>query len=48
MADIDLNSMSLEDLKKLQKTVGKAMDGYEEKQRMAALAAFKAAARENG
>ena len=48
MVDIDLNSMSLDELKKLQKDVGKAVDGYENKQRKAALAAADAAARENG
>lgn len=48
MADIDLNNMSLDELKKLQKDVGKAIDGYEDKQRKAALAAVEAAARENG
>jgi DNA-binding protein H-NS len=48
MADIDLNSMSLEDLKKLQKNVNKAVDGYQDKQRKEALAAADAAAREMG
>ncbi|SHF95469.1 DNA-binding protein H-NS [Loktanella atrilutea] len=48
MDDIDLDSMSLDELKKLQKNVGKAIDGYEDKQRKAALAAVEAAARENG
>ena len=48
MADIDLDSMPLDELKKLQKNVGKAIDGYEEKQRKAAFAAAEAAARENG
>ncbi len=48
MADIDLNSMSLDDLKKLQKDVNKAIDGYEDKQRKAALGAVEAAAREMG
>ena len=48
MADIDLESMSLDELKKLQKDVGKAIGGYEDKQRKAALAAAEAAARERG
>ena len=48
MADIDLDNMSLDDLKKLQKDVGKAIDSYADKQRKAALAAAEAAARENG
>ncbi|SHF90085.1 DNA-binding protein H-NS [Loktanella atrilutea] len=48
MADIDLNNMSLDDLKKLQKTVNKAVDGYQDKQRKEALAAADAAARERG
>lgn len=48
MADIDLNSMSLDDLKTLQKNVNKAVDGYHDKQRKAALAAADTAAREMG
>ncbi len=44
MADIDLNSMSLEELKKLQKDVKKAIDGYQDKQRKEARAAAEAAA----
>lgn len=48
MVDINLNNMSLGELKKLQKDVGKAIDGYEGKQRKTALAAAEAAARENG
>ncbi|MFZ3583315.1 H-NS family nucleoid-associated regulatory protein [Loktanella sp. DJP18] len=48
MADIDLNSMSLDDLKKLQKDVNKAIDGYEDKQRKAALVAVDAAAKKMG
>jgi DNA-binding protein H-NS len=48
MADIDLNSMSLDDLKTLQKNVNKAVDGYQDKQRKVALAAADAAAREMG
>ena len=48
MADIDLNSMSLDDLKKLQKDVSKAVDGYEARQRKEAFAAADAAARELG
>ena len=48
MADIDLDSMSLDELKKLRKNVEKAISGYEDKQRKAAFAAAEAAARENG
>ena len=48
MTDVNLENMSLDELKKLQKDVGKAIDGYEDKQRKAALAAAEAAARENG
>ncbi len=48
MADIDLNSMSLDDLKKLQKNVNKAVDGYQDKQRKQAFAAADAVAREMG
>jgi DNA-binding protein H-NS len=48
MADIDLSSMSLEELKKLQKNVNKAVDGYQDRQRKEALAAAEAAARKMG
>lgn len=48
MANIDLNSMSLDELKKLQKDVNKAVGGYQDKQRKEALAAAEAAAREMG
>ncbi|WP_349291208.1 H-NS histone family protein [Loktanella sp. SALINAS62] len=48
MSRIDLNSMSLDDLKKPQKDVGKAIDGYEQKQRKEALTAAEAVAREHG
>ncbi|MBS1303452.1 H-NS histone family protein [Loktanella sp. SALINAS62] len=48
MTNIDLNSISLDDLKKLQKDVGKAIDGYEQKQRKEALTAAEAVAREHG
>ncbi len=45
---IDLNSMSLPELKKLQKDVAKAVDGFEERQRKEALAEIDALARERG
>ncbi|MCF7701813.1 H-NS histone family protein [Loktanella sp. M215] len=48
MADIDLDNMTLDELKKLQKSVNKAVDGYQDKQRKEALAAADAAAREKG
>ena len=48
MADIDLDSMSLDELKALQKAVNKAVDGYEDRRRKEALAAAEAAAREHG
>ena len=48
MNDIDLNNMSLSDLKKLQKNVTKAIDGYQDRQRKDALAAAEAAAKELG
>ncbi|RYH00729.1 H-NS histone family protein [Salipiger sp. IMCC34102] len=48
MTNIDLDSMSLEELKALQKDVNKAVDGFEGKRRKEALAAVEAAARENG
>lgn len=48
MDTINLNSMSLDELKKLKKDVEKAIDGFEDKQRKAALEAAEAAARANG
>lgn len=48
MVDIDLNSMSREELEKLQKNVNKALDGYQDRQRKEALAAAEAAARKMG
>jgi DNA-binding protein H-NS len=48
MTDIDLNNMSLSELKKLQKNVTKAIDGYQDRQRKDALAAAEAAAKELG
>ncbi|WP_392336707.1 H-NS family nucleoid-associated regulatory protein [Loktanella salsilacus] len=48
MTDIDLNNMSLNELKKLQKDVTKAIDGYQDRQRKDALAAAQAAAKELG
>lgn len=48
MGKIDLDSFTLSDLKKLQKDVAKAIDGYEERQRQEARAALEAKARELG
>jgi DNA-binding protein H-NS len=48
MAQIDLEEMSLAELKALQKRVAKAIDGYEERQKFQALAALEAKAREMG
>lgn len=45
---VDLNSMSLPELKKLQKDVTKAIDSFEERQRKEALAELDALARERG
>ncbi len=44
----DLNTMSLPELKKLQKDVAKAIDSFEERQRKAVLAELDALARERG
>jgi DNA-binding protein H-NS len=46
--DVDLTSMSLDDLKKLKKDVSKAIDSYQERQRIEALAALEAKAKEMG
>ena len=48
MIDIDLNSLSLDELKRLQKDVNKAVEGYEVRKRQDAFAAAEAAAREMG
>lgn len=45
---VDLNEMSLEDLKKLQKDVTKAIDTYEERAIKAARAEMDAIARQHG
>ena len=47
MANFDLDSMSLDEPKKLYKDVKRAIDGYKDRQRKAALAAAEAAARKN-
>jgi DNA-binding protein H-NS len=48
MAHIDLEEMSLADLKALQKKVAKAIEGFEERQKLQALAALEAKAKEMG
>jgi len=48
MTGTDLDVMSLADLRKLQKDVEKAIAGYAEKQKRAALAAAEAAVKEMG
>ena len=48
MASIDLNEFSLAELKQLHKDVGKAIDGYEDRQRQEARAALEAQARDMG
>jgi hypothetical protein len=48
MQSIDLSDMSLDELKKLQKDVTKAIDTFKERQRLEALAAVEAKAREMG
>lgn len=48
MTDIDLAGMSLADLKKLQKSVDKAIETYQDRQRKEAFAAAEAKAREMG
>jgi DNA-binding protein H-NS len=45
---IDLNELSLADLKKLQKDVAKAIDSFGDRERKAALAELDALARERG
>lgn len=44
----DLNTLSLAELKKLQKDVAKAIDEFKDRERKAALAAAEAAAKEHG
>lgn len=48
MADIDLNSLTLDELKKLQKDVNKAVESYEDRRKQEARAAVEAKAREMG
>lgn len=45
---ISLEKMSLDELKKLQKDIAKTIDTYRERQRIAALAALEAKAKEMG
>ncbi len=45
---LDLNSMELPELKKLEKDVKKAINGFEERKRKAALAEVDAVARQHG
>ncbi|MFU8882971.1 MAG: H-NS family nucleoid-associated regulatory protein [Rhodobacterales bacterium] len=48
MTQFDLDDMSLSDLKALQKKATKAIENYEERQRLQALAALEAKAKELG
>lgn len=48
MTDIDLNSLTLDELKKLQKDVNKAVESYEDRRKQEAKAAVEAKAREMG
>jgi DNA-binding protein H-NS len=48
MAQIDIDDLSLSELKALHKKVAKAIEGYEERQKLQALAALEAKAREMG
>ncbi|MDX5400915.1 MAG: H-NS histone family protein [Rhodobacterales bacterium] len=48
MSQIDIDNLSLAELKVLQKKVAKAIEGYEERQKTQALAALEAKAREMG
>lgn len=48
MANIDLDKMSLKELKSLKKKVEKAIDGFEERQRSEAISKLEATAREMG
>ncbi len=48
MADIDLDALSLDELKKLRKDVNKAVENYESRRKQDARAAVEATAREMG
>lgn len=48
MSNIDIDGLSLAELKHLQKDVAKAIDGYEDRQRQEARAALEAKARDMG
>lgn len=48
MADLDLNGMSLAELKKLQKNISKAIDGYSDRKKLEAKSALEAHAQELG
>ena len=48
MPNIDLESMTLEELKQLEKDVSKAIKSFEDRRKKEALAAAEAAAREKG
>lgn len=48
MAKLDLNAMSLNELKDLQREVNKAVSGYEDRKKREALAALEEKARELG
>ena len=48
MANMDLNTMSLDELKKLQKDVTKAIETYKERQRLEAIAEVEELARKKG
>ncbi len=48
MADIDLSSLTLDELKKLQKDVNKAVETYEDRRKQEARSAAEAVAREMG
>ncbi len=48
MTDIDLNAMTLADLKQLQRDVAKAVNGYEARKKSEALNALEAKAQELG
>ncbi len=48
MSHFDLDAMSLEELKALQKQVAKAIEGYKDRERLKALAELEAKAQEMG
>lgn len=48
MPEIDLNALTLDELKKLRRDVDKAISGFEERRRREAMAAVEARAREMG